>query len=149
MRVNRSPREHSQLGYIAVMQVSLYHVCQVLTIFLPLFPTFCVLLLLNWLLVLPLVWFLIGPLSFSMLIWLLGMLTMHSLLLIVLLYAFHGCKVLWCHYSIASSVNCSIIICILMGSCSMLHWEVIAHQGSCNTPGELRITFKAQKLPLI
>ena len=26
-RVNRSPREHSQLGYIAVMQVSLYHVC--------------------------------------------------------------------------------------------------------------------------
>ena len=43
-------------------------------------------------------------------------------------------------------------ICIPMGSCTILHWEVVAHQGSCNTPGELwlwYITFKPQKLPLI
>ena len=39
-----------------------------------------------------------------------------------------------------------------MGSCTTFHWEVVAHQGSCNTPGELwlwYITFKPQKLPLI
>ena len=39
-----------------------------------------------------------------------------------------------------------------MKSCIIFHWEVIAYQGSCNTPGELwlwYITFKQQKLPLI
>ena len=51
-----------------------------------------------------------------------------------------------------TSGSCSIIICIPMESCTTFHWEVIAHQGSCNTPGEMwlwYITFIPQKFLLI